>query len=297
MNGERPDWVSDELYPFESRFFDAPDGHRMHYVDEGSGPAIVFVHGNPSWSFEFRQLIADLRSDFRCIAADHVGFGLSSRSDDKDDHHPHAHARRLAALLDELHVGEITLFLTDWGGPIGLDFARRRPARVSRLVLSNTWCWPVNRDIHFLMFSLMMWSPLGQFLIRRRNYFVEGVMPRAMAVKSALTPEVMQHYRLAQPSPGDRAACAALPGHIIRASQWLGDIWEDRSRFADKPTLIFWGLRDIAFRRKELNRWRASLDYTEVHDYDDVGHFAAEEAPDRVVAALRDFMRRHTSEG
>lgn len=295
MNGARPDWVSNELYPFESRFFDTPDGQRMHYVDEGDGPAIVFVHGNPSWSFEFRHLIAALRSDYRCIAPDHVGFGLSSRSDDRDDHHPHAHARRFAALLDELHISEITLFMTDWGGPIGLDFARRRPARVSRLVLGNTWCWPVNRDPHFLMFSLMMWSPLGQHLIKRRNFFVNGVMPRAIAAKSAITAEMMDHYRSAQPSPRQRSACAALPGHIIRASQWLGDIWEDRARFVDKPTLILWGLRDIAFRRKELNRWRSALDYSEVHDYDDVGHFVAEEAPDRVVAALRDFMSRHST--
>ena len=293
MNGERPQWVSDRLYPFESRFFQTPDGQRMHYVDEGNGPAIVFVHGNPSWSFEFRQLIADLRSDYRCIAPDHVGFGLSSRSDDKDDHHPHAHARRLAALLDELHVGEMTLFMTDWGGPIGLDFARRRPARVSRLVLANTWCWPVNRDLHFLMFSLMMWSPLGQYLIKRRNFFVNGVMPRAIAATSAITAEMMDHYRRAQPSPCERSACAALPGHIIRASQWLGDIWEDRARFVDKPTLIFWGLQDIAFRRKELDRWRSALEYTEVHDYDDIGHFVAEEAPDRVITALRDFIARH----
>lgn len=297
MNGVRPDWVSDELFPFESRFFDTPDGQRMHYVDEGDGPAIVFVHGNPSWSFEFRHLIADLRSDYRCIAPDHVGFGLSSRSDDEDDHHPHAHARRFAALLDELQIREITLFMTDWGGPIGLDFARRRPGRVSRLALANTWCWPVNRDLHFLWFSLLAGSPLGQYLIKRRNVFVDGGIPRAMGVKSAITPEMLGHYRHAQPSARERAASAALPWQIIGASQWLDDIWEDRARFVDKPTLIFWGLRDIAFRRKELSRWRSALEYSEVHDYDDVGHFVAEEAPDRVIAALRDFMRRHADGG
>ncbi len=291
MTSGRPAWVSNELFPFESRFFETPDGQRMHYVDEGSGPTIVFVHGNPSWSFEFRHLIAELRSDFRCIAADHVGFGLSSRSDERDDHHPHAHARRFAALLDHLQVTDVTLFMCDWGGPIGLDFARRRPGRVSRLVLANTWCWPVNRDRHFLFFSLVMWSPLGQYLIKRRNFFVNGVMPRAIAVKSAMTPEMMEHYRRAQPSPSERAACAALPGQIIRASKWLGDIWENRVRFADKPTLIFWGLQDIAFRRQELERWRSALSDTEVHDYSDVGHFVAEEAPDRVVAALRDFVQ------
>ena len=88
----RPEWVSDAMYPFESRFFDTPDGHRMHYVDEGEGSPIVFVHGNPAWSFEFRHLVTGLRDEFRCIAVDHVGFGLSSRSDRREDHHPMAHA-------------------------------------------------------------------------------------------------------------------------------------------------------------------------------------------------------------
>ena len=132
MNGvddgaARPDWLSDAMYPFESRCFDTPDGHRMHYVDEGHGPPIVFVHGNPSWSFEFREVIVGMRDDFRCIAPDHVGFGLSSRSDAREDHHPAAHAERFAALLEHLDVRDATLFLTDWGGPIGLDFARRHP--------------------------------------------------------------------------------------------------------------------------------------------------------------------------
>ncbi len=288
---ERPDWISDELYPFESRFFETPDGQRMHYIDEGSGPTIVFVHGNPSWSFEFRHLIANLRSDYRCIALDHIGFGLSSRSEHKSDYQPQAHARRFAELMAHLNVEDTTVFMSDWGGPIGLDFARREPFRVSRLVIANTWCWPVNRDPHFIFFSSMMRSPLGQYLIKHRNFFVNGVMPRAIGVKSAISNEVMEHYRNAQPSPRERSACAALPGYIISASKWLGDIWGDRARFADKPALLLWGLQDIAFREKELNRWLASLGNAEAHRYSDVGHFAAEEAPERVVAALRDFAR------
>ncbi|MDE0538941.1 MAG: alpha/beta fold hydrolase, partial [Rhodospirillales bacterium] len=120
MNGveptSRPDWVSDELYPFESRFFAAPPDHRMHYIDEGAGEPIVFVHGNPAWSFEFRHVVRELRSDFRCVALDHVGFGLSSRSARREDHHPESHARRFAALLDHLDLRDITLFMNDWGG-------------------------------------------------------------------------------------------------------------------------------------------------------------------------------------
>ena len=286
----RPAWVSDELFPFESRFFTTPRGQTMHYVDEGSGEPVVFVHGNPAWSFEFRHLITGLRSEFRCVAPDHIGFGLSSRSDRKDDHHPAAHAEAFAALLDDLDLQEVTLYLTDWGGPIGLDFARRNPDRVKRLVVTNTWCWPVNRDPHFWFFSRMMASPLGQYLIKRPNFFVNGVMPRAVGNKDALTPEAMEHYRNAQPSAAARAAVAALPGHIVGATSWLQDIWQDRADFCGKPALIFWGAKDIAFRTKELDSWRSELTDVEVHEFADCGHFLAEEAPERILPALRTFL-------
>ena len=288
----RPDWVSDDLYPFESRFFAAPSGHAMHFVDEGRGDPVVFVHGNPSWSFEFRHLIQALRSDVRCIAPDHIGFGLSARSRFAEDHHPQTHAWNLAALLDHLELGDITLFLSDWGGPIGLDFARRHPARVRRLVVSNTWCWPVGGDVHFRSFSFFMSSPLGQYLVRRRNFFVDGLMPMAVGDRSVLTPEVMEHYRNAQSDPEARRASAALPGHIVGAHDWLDSIWKEHARFADKPVLILWGLKDWAFRRRELDRWASAMWDYERHEFKECGHFLAEEAPDEVVLALRAFLRR-----
>ena len=102
----------------------------------------------------------------------------------------------------------------------------------------------------------------------------------------------MAHYRNAQPSPAARAANAALPGYIVGAGDWLRSIWDDRAAFADKPALLLWGLKDIAFRRKELERWKSALPDFELHEFEDCGHFLAEEAPDRVVSALRDFIGR-----
>ena len=291
--GARPHWVSDELYPFESRFFAMPSGQRMHFIDEGEGEPIVFLHGNPAWSFEFRRLVAELRSEFRCIAPDHIGFGLSSRSDQREHHHPGSHADRLSAFLDHLDVHDMTLFMTDWGGPIGLDFARRQPDRVKRLVITNTWCWPVGDDLHFRSFSFLMASWIGQYLIKRHNFFVNRVMPKAVGNRSTLTPEIMAHYRAAQPLPEARAASAAFPGHIVGASDWLRSIWEERAAFADKPALILWGHRDIAFRKKELATWRSALSDVELHEFADGGHFLAEEESRKVAAALRTFMRRH----
>ena len=288
----RPDWVSDAMYPFESKFLALPPDHGMHYIDEGEGEPIVFVHGNPTWSFEFRQPIRQLRSEFRCIAPDHIGFGLSSRSPRREDHHPQSHAHRFAALLDHLDLRNITLFMTDWGGPIGLDYTRRHPERVRRLVIANTWCWPVSDDFHFKSFSFLMSSWIGQYLIKRHNIFVNKVMPKAVGERDVLTPDIMAHYRQAQPSFQARAACAALPGYIVGASNWLRMIWDDRKAYAEKPALLLWGFRDIAFRKEELERWKTALKDFELHELDDCGHFLSEEAPERVVSVLRAFMVR-----
>ena len=292
MSATRPDWVSSELFPFESKYFTTPSGHRMHVVDEGAGEPIVFVHGNPAWSFEFRHLIKGLRSDFRCIAPDHIGFGLSSRSDRRRDHHPAALAREFTTLIDYLELSDITLFLTDWGGPIGLDFARKQSDRVKRIVIANTWCWPVADDFHFKSFSFLMSSWVGQYLIRHRNFFVNKVMPKAAGNKAVLTPEIMAHYRMAMPTPDARSASAALPGHIVSATDWLRSIWSERAAFVNYPALIFWGLKDIAFRKKELDRWKSELSDAESHELQGCGHFLAEEAPEKLVEALHAFMSR-----
>lgn len=285
----RPDWVSDEMFPFESKFFTTPTGKKMHYVDEGNGDPIVFVHGNPSWSFEFRHMIAGLKSDHRCIAMDHVGFGLSENESDREKLHPKQHAINFAALLDSLDLQNVTLFLTDWGGPIALDYARSNPERIGRIVVANSWSWPVSGDFHFISFSFMMSSWLGQYLIRSFNIFVERVMPMAMGNKEILTDEVMDHYRKAQAS-GERDANAALPGHIVGATDWLREIWKERATFTGKPLYVFWGLKDIAFRKQELEVWTQEFVDHRVERFEDCGHFLSEEAPERMIERIRDFI-------
>ena len=186
----------------------------------------------------------------------------------------------------------MTLFMTDWGGPIGLDFARKYPDRIRRIIISNTWCWPVADDFHFKSFSFFMSSWVGQYLIKRHNIFVNKVMPKAVGNKSALTAEVMAHYRNAQPAPDARLASAALPGHIVGATDWLFSIWSERAAFLQKPTLILWGAKDIAFRKKELERWKSEFSDFELHEFEDCGHFLAEEAPERLLPAFRAFIKR-----
>lgn len=285
----RPAWVSRDLYPFASHYFSAPRG-RLHYVDEGRGAPLVFVHGNPSWSFEYRHLIAALRDRHRCIAPDHLGFGLSALSRNPADYHPAAHAENFAALMDHLKLEQVTLVVADWGGPIALDFARRHPERIRGLVILNSWCWPVDKDPHFVRFSAVMSSWPVQFLIRHFNLFVTQVMPRGLGNRAVLTDAVMAHYVNAQANAPARAASAALPGYILGATDWLREIWSERAAFTGKPALLLWGLKDIAFRRNELETWQAQFTHWRVQEFPDGGHSLAEEAPDAVAAAIGSFL-------
>lgn len=288
-NKIRPAWVSNQLYPFASRYLETPRG-LIHYVDEGQGAPVVFVHGNPTWSFEYRGLIKALRDSYRCIAPDHLGFGLSDNTQNPADHHPKAHAENFAALMDHLKLDQVTLVFSDWGGPIALDWARKNPQRVAGLAVLNSWCWPVDDDPHFVKFSKMMSSGPIQFLIRHFNFFITQVTPKAVGNKAVLTKEVMAHYKNAQPDPASRAASAAMPGHIIGATEWLREIWNDRAQFVGKPALIVWGHKDIAFRQKELDTWKVALQNHTVHELPDCGHFLAEEASEKVAGYIRGFV-------
>ena len=177
-------WIDREEYPFESHYFDVPAGS-LHYVDEGCGQPIVMVHGNPTWSYLYRHLIKRLRSEYRCLAPDHLGFGLSDKPKDWS-YLPADHATNLTALIEELGLKNITLVVQDWGGPIGLSYAVDHPENVARIIIMNTWAWPVNRDWYYIAFSGFVGGPIGRMLIRRYNFFAKvdyapGVRRQAQA--------------------------------------------------------------------------------------------------------------------
>ena len=280
-----PEWLDTETYPFAPHYFDAPAG-RMHYVDAGAGAPVVFVHGNPSWSFQFREAIRALQSDHRCIAMDHLGFGLSDKPKDFS-YLPVDHAHNLSLLLDSLDLHEVTLVVNDWGGPIGLSYALDNPDRIARLVITNTWMWSVRTDWYYQGFSGFMGSPLGRYLIGHRNFFANVVMRQAFGTKSRLTPEIHAQYLAPLATVDDRRGSWVFPRQIIGSSQWLASLWERRDALTGKEAALVWGMKDIAFREKELNRWIDLLTEPEVVRLDDVGHFLSEEAPQSLIRAIR----------
>lgn len=277
-----PAWLDRSEYPFTPRSFLLPSeaggagGPRLHYLDEGSGRPVVFVHGNPSWSFQFRGAIKRLLPGRRCVAPDHLGFGLSDKPADFS-YLPADHAKNFAALLDHLDLRDITLVVGDWGGPIGLSYALAHPERVAAVVITNTWMWSVRGDWYYQGFSRFMGGALGRYLIRKRNFFAARVMPAAFGDKRRLTPAIHQQYLAPLAVEAERKGCWVFPAQIIGSSEWLESLWERREALAGKRMLIAWGERDIAFREKELRRWSAAFPQAKVVRYPDCGHYLSEE--------------------
>ncbi len=283
-----PEWLDRGEYPFEHHSFQTAAG-AMHYVDEGEGQPIVFVHGNPSWSFEFRGLIKRLSSQYRCIAPDHIGFGLSDKPAEWS-YLPREQAANFESLMESLDLSDITLVVEDWGGPIGLTYAVAHPGKVKAVVILNSWAWSVQRDLYYQAFSKFTGGPLGRWLIKKRNFFARDIFRAVFGEKRRLTAQLHQHYLSPLAIPEQRKGSWVFPGEITRSSEWLAGIEPRLASLQSKKILIAWGLKDIAFREKELNRWISIFPHARVVRFADAGHFVPEERPADLSAEIARLM-------
>jgi haloalkane dehalogenase len=273
------------LYPFQSRWFDSSRG-RIHYIDEGDGPPLLLCHGNPTWSFLYRDIVVALRDRFRCIAPDYLGFGLSHRPTGFG-YTIDEHARVVGEFVDHLGLDGYLYMGQDWGGPIGLAVAVERADRVRGIVLGNTWFWPAD-TVAMKAFSKIMSSPPMQYAILRRNFFVERLIPAGTERRPGAL--VMEHYRAVQPSPADRRGVAEMPKQILAAEPLLARLSRDvPAKLGTKPTLLVWGMKDMAFRPgPSLPRMRATFPDHVLVELPTAKHFIQEDAPDRIAAAIID---------
>ena len=273
------------LFPFESRWFESRVGP-VHYIDEGVGDPILLLHGNPTWSFLYRGIVIRLKPRFRCIALDYPGFGLSARPEGYQ-YTPADHAEVVRDLVRYLDLERLTIMGQDWGGPIGLRVAVDELDRLRALVMGNTWYWPVE-DWQAKAFSYVMSMAPMQKQIIDKNLFVEKIMP--MGVKHPLADEVVHHYEEALPTPESRLGVAELPRQILEATPWLGDL-EDavREKLVNVPLLLTWGMHDIAFGKRYLERFREDFRVTRVQRLD-AKHYIQEDAPGEIAAAIKGFL-------
>ena len=283
--GARPPWLSKELYPFESHYAQV-DGASVHYVDEGAGPPLLLLHGNPTWSFLYRDVIKSLRDRFRCIAVDYPGFGLS-RAAPAYGYTPPEHAKVVEELILQLDLRDVTMMVQDWGGPIGFAAATRHPDRFSAFVIGNTWAWP-KADPGTRVFSWLMGGPIGGFLITRRNFFVERAIPGS--VKRTTLPEaVMNAYRGPFPTPQSRRPVHVLPREILASRPFLAEIERRLPVLRDRPALLVWPTKDVAFGDAERRRWEQVFPNHRTVILEGAGHYIQEDAADEIAAAVRDW--------
>jgi haloalkane dehalogenase len=265
----------------------------VHYIDEGVGDPILFLHGNPTWSFVYRGIVIRLKPRFRCIALDYPGFGLSVRPD-RYGYTPAEHAAVVRDFVRHLDLRNLTVMGQDWGGPIGLRVAADELDRIRALVMGNTWYWPLDQWQAKAFSYVLSMAPL-QSMIVDKNLFVEKIMP--LGVKHALADEVMYHYQEAQPTPGSRAGVAEFPRQLLAATAWLGDL-EDavREKLANVPLLLTWGVHDPAFGKSYLERFREDFRVVQVRRLD-AKHYVQEDAPGEIASAIGDFLEELRVDG
>ena len=279
----RPPWLDTSLYPFASHRLEVGPG-RMHYVDEGAGTPVVMVHGTPSWSFLYRHLIKEVSPEYRCVAPDNLGFGLSDKPGEFP-YTPAAHAANLETLIDTLGLKDIVLVVHDFGGPIGLSYALQHPENVRALVVMNTWLWH-NRPLERA--GGLLANGFGRFLYKQLNF--EALILRSVFANEVLTKELLRHYLGPFPTPASREPLFAFLDTIHASNAWFESLWAEREAIADKPALLVWGVKDRLVPPSFLTRWQELLTNAKTLELD-AGHFVQEEASERVARAVGDFLR------
>jgi haloalkane dehalogenase len=285
-NPPRPRWLPAQLFPFQSHFASI-HGNRVHYVDEGTGPVLLMLHGNPTYSFLYRNLIRGLKGRYRCIAVDYPGFGLSTAAPGYD-FKPASHAKVIEQFVLQLGLDDATLMIHDWAGPIGLWVAERHPERFRSLVIGNTWAWPVDDDRSIVRFAKLMGGPIGGLLIRYFNAFVNLLIP-AGTRRHRVPTDVMEAYRGPFAQSESRAPMHILPGELLKSRPFLAEVEAGLSRIGNLPALIVWGDADVAFREKQRRRFERSFPNHRVISLHGAGHFIQEDAPAEMVGAVLEW--------
>jgi cis-3-alkyl-4-acyloxetan-2-one decarboxylase len=296
------DWTFNGSWPFEPHWFETPDG-RMHYVDEGprDGRPVVMLHGNPTWGYLYRNFIKGVvEAGHRAIVPDYLGFGRSDKPDREELYTIRRHGERTEALLESLDLHGATVVPQDWGGPIGLYWATRHPERVERLFVLNTYAHRPPGKVQLPLPLRLFRTPLvGEVMVKGLDLFKRVFLFRAGVVhRERLTPEVKEAYLASHPSWSSRTPILVFPRQIPAGPEGpVADLLAEIERgleqhFRAKPVKIVWGMKDPAFTPQVLELlWLRTFPDADVTKIDDAGHYLQEDAHERIVPALLEFLR------
>jgi pimeloyl-ACP methyl ester carboxylesterase len=275
------------LFDVEHKQLTLPSGARIHYVDEGTGDTVLFLHGNPSWSFQWRDLIHNLRGQYRCVALDYPGFGLSDASPGFG-FTPREESHVVEEFVDQLGLRNVTLVMQDWGGPIGLGLAGRRPELIRGVILGVTWTSPTSTGEPRGKFSLIAGGPIGEFAQVNFNGFASvGIDSGIVRELSAAEKAVYLHpFR-----PLDRRGIAAFyPGQILAARDYFVEVEAGLPRLSDKPALIFWALQDPGMTARDRAQLEAAFPTHKTIELPNASHFFFEDALAEMLPEIHAFM-------
>lgn len=286
------------IFPFQSHFLTllhpmagTEQSATVHYLDEGQGEPIVFLHGNPTWSFYFRKVIDELKSDFRCIALDHLGCGLSEKN---PQFHYDLKSRGvfLERFLDALEIKKCHLVVHDWGGAIGMAFATRCPERVASVTITNTAAFPsewISWRIQMCRLPIV-----GRWINYHLNGFLRAAM--VMTTRNPLPEIVKKGYLLPYRKLEDRESIDQFVKDIPMGEKHpsyeeLKRIGDGLNQFTDQQVLLLWGLRDFCFSKYFLDRWTSYFPKAKTAAFDDADHFLFEEKPKECSQMIRQHLK------
>jgi len=288
---EAPSWR--DLYPFRSHWLEI-DGQRVHYLDEGEGPVLLLVHGNPTWSFYWREMVRALRDRYRVVVPYDVVCGLSDKP--PETQYPYRLARRvddLVRLVEHLGLERVTLVAHDWGGAIGMGAAVARPDRFARFVLMNTAAFRSPRMP--LRIAACRVPLLGRLGVQGLNLFARAALRMAVCRRDRMTPAVRAGLLAPYDSWGNRAAIyrfvADIPLRPRHPSyRKLLEIETGLAQFRDRPVCLIWGMRDWCFTPHFLDRFLEFFPQATVHRLADAGHYVVEDAHEEIVPRVEEFL-------
>ncbi|MEW5735423.1 MAG: alpha/beta fold hydrolase [Thermodesulfobacteriota bacterium] len=287
------------------------EGHHLNYVDEGEGPTLLMLHGNPTWSYLYRHLIADLKKDFRCIAPDHLGYGLSDKPQDAD-YSMEAHIRRLGVFVEKMGLTDITLVCQDWGGIIGLSYAARNKERFSRLIPMNTTGFLPRTAAEFRQ-CLSAWAfpylwsfkiPfLGKKMAMDWNVFLQaGMRLGTHNTRKMMTAKAMKGYEYPFQRVQDRTAIMKsvrqVPIGPVSKVWWLLRDTEKKLSGWDVRTRVIWGMKDPVFVPWFMEKFTELLpNHAPSLEIATAGHFLQDDEPGLIIQGIREFMAEEQMKG
>ncbi len=287
-----------ELYPFESRYAEVA-GRRMHYLDEGTGPPLLMVHGNPTWSFYWRNLVTAFRERYRVIVPDHIGCGLSDKpTTGQYDFRLASRIADLTSLVEQLDLQDVTLLAHDWGGAIGMGTAVKMPTRFGRFVLFNTAAFSGGRCP--LRIRVCRTPILGQVGVQGFNLFAGAAIRMAVCRHERMTPQVRAGLLAPYDSWSNRTAVHRFVTDIPLSRTHpsyaaLRQIEEGLALFRKSPICLIWGMRDWCFTPKFLDRFLDFFPEATVHQLEGAGHYVIEDAHEEIVPMLEEFFKQTAS--